>query len=406
MKKFTPSLVRQFSKNIFLFERKEGMLIFNRLNFDRRYLPKSFYHLTGKIAKEMEENTPKLKFEVPRPRKIRVEVNFSCNLACRYCLVFKNQLNQLNHTMNLETAQKILSFYQQKIKHGSVMISGGEPFLSWPIVKFFIEKIKDPIKIFTNGTILNDEILSTLKKAPHVRVMVSLDGQRKDNKFRRFESGKEVYYRVIKNLRSLKRNRIKVGITALCLNHNVKRLSKIVKFFYKNLGVNYMGFNFPHFTKEILLEVDMEEYADQMIKLFDFVIQNKIYIDQLAKRFSPLLTKKFRFYACKLVGEQVTFYPNGETTYCSKIDTLPPGRNYDLNYFLKVIPINNPFCQDCPAIGICGGGCFWDGLMRFKQGVDERECILNKKLLDYFLWKLREFEVRINPPISFFRHII
>jgi radical SAM protein with 4Fe4S-binding SPASM domain len=406
MKKFTPSLVRQFSKNIFLFERKEGMIIFNRLNFNRRYLLKSFYHLTGKIAKKMEENTPELKFEIPRPRKIRVEVNFSCNLACRYCLVFKNQLNQLNQTMNLETAKKILSFYQKEIKHGSVMISGGEPFLNWPIVKFFIEKIKDPIKIFTNGTILNDEILSTLKKAPHVRVMVSLDGQRKDNKFRRFENGKEVYYHVIKNLRSLKRNRIKVGIAALCLNHNVKRLSKIVKFFYKSLGVNYMGFNFPHFIKEIPLEVDMEEYADQMIKLFDFVIQNKIYIDQLAKRFSPLLTKKFRFYACKLVGEQVTFYPNGETTYCSKIDTLPSGRNYDLNYFLKVIPINNPFCQGCPAIGICGGGCFWDGLMRFKHGVDERECILNKKLLDYFLWKLREFEVKINPPILLFRHII
>jgi radical SAM protein with 4Fe4S-binding SPASM domain len=406
MRKFKPSLVRRISKNIFLFEREEGMIIFNRINFERRYLPKNFYHLTEKIAKGMEKNTPELKFEVPRPRKIRVEVNFSCNLACRYCLVFKNRLNQLNQTMNLETAEKILSFYQKEIKHGSVMISGGEPFLNWPIVKFFIEKIKDPIKIFTNGTILNGEILSTLKKAPHVRVMVSLDGQRKDNKFRRFTNGKEVYYRTIKNLRTFKENKVKVGIAALCLNHNVKHLLKIVKFFYKNLGVNYMGFNFPHFVKEIPLEVDMEEYTDQMIKLFDFVVQNKIYIDQLAKRFSPLLTKKFRFYACKLVGEQVTFYPNGKTTYCSKIDTLPSGKNYDLNYFVKVIPINNPFCQGCPAIGICGGGCFWDGLMRFKHGVDERECILNKKLLDYFLWKLREFEVRINPPISFFRHII
>jgi len=406
MRKFIPSLVHRATKNVFIFERKGGIIVFNRINFERRYLPRGSYYLSREIVKEMEKSTPTLKFKTPSPRKIRVEVNFSCNLCCQYCLVFKNQLPQINQEMNLDTAKKILSFYQKRIKHGSVMISGGEPFLNWPITKFFIEKINDPTKIFTNGTILNNEILFTLKRAPHVRLMISLDGQKKDNQFRRFKNGKEVYCHVLRNIQILRKNGIKIGIAALCLNHNVKRLSKIVKFFYKKLGINYMGFNFPHFIKELLLEVDMEEYANEMIKIFDFAIKNKIYIDQLAKRFSPLLTRKFRFYSCKLLGEQVTFYPNGKTTYCSKIDTLASSKSYDLNYFVKVIPINNPFCQDCPAIGICGGGCFWDGLMRFKHGVDERECILNRRLLDYFLWKLHEFEVKIRPSILFFKHLL
>lgn len=125
-----------------------------------------------------------------------------------------------------------------------------------------------------------------------------------------------------------------------------------------------------------------------MIKMFDFAIKNNVYIDQLAKRFSPLITKKFRFYSCKIIGEQQTFYPDGEKTHCTKIDSLKNSKKYNLNYFRNVLPINNKFCKNCPAIGICGGGCFWDGITQFKNGIDERECYLNNSLIDYFLWQL------------------
>lgn len=392
MKNF--SLVKQLSENIFAFIRKKEAILFNRVSFDRFYFPSTSFSFLEKKAEEMEKETPEIKFKLPSLRKIRVEVNFTCNLACDYCLVFKNQLKQLNKVMSLNTANEIIKFYKRNIKDGSVMISGGEPFLNWSVVKLFIEKIKDPIKIFTNGTILTPEILSILKKNPHVRVMVSLDGQRKDNKLRKFKDGREVYFQVIKNIKLLKKNKVKIGIASLCLNHNVKHLFQIVKFFYKNLGIKYMGFNFPHFIKEKNLDVDMKEYTRQMIKIFDFAMQNKIYIDQLAKRFTPLITKKFRFYACKLLGEQITFYPDGKTSYCSKIDTLSSSEKYNLDYFLSVIPINNPFCKNCPAIGICGGGCFWDGIVRFKHGVDERECILNTHLLAHFLWWLQTNQKR------------
>lgn len=400
MKKFILSSVTQLTKNVFAFARKKEAILFNRLNFETHCLPLKFSHLQ-KVAKEMEKKTPNLKFQIPHPRKIRVEVNFACNLRCKYCLVFKNQLDQINEKMDFDTAEKIIAFYKKQIKQGSVMISGGEPFLNWSVVKLFITEIRDPIKIFTNGTILNRDILVVLKKSPYVRVMVSLDGQRKDNKFRKFKNGKEVYPYVIKTIKTLRKNGIKVGIALLCLNHNVKQLFEITKFFSKNLKINYLGYNFPHFVKRIKLNLDIKEYTAQMINLFDFAIKNKIYIDQLAKRFAPLLTKNFRFYSCKLLGEQITFYPNGKTTFCSKIDSLN-SEKYDLNYFLKVIPINNSFCRNCPAIGICGGGCFWDGIMRFKNGVDERECILNKQLLDYFLWRIQEvLEKKLSPSLVF-----
>lgn len=392
MKKFQHSQKEQLSKNIFVFIREKKQILFNRLNFYRKYIENktSFFQLK-KEAQKMEQKSPEMKFFNPSLKKIRVEVTLRCNCKCDYCLVFQNNLPQINSSMSENTAQKIINFYQRNIQNGSIMISGGEPLLNWPVVKLFIKKIKDSIKIFTNGTIINQDILGTLRKNQNVKLMISLDGKRIHNKKRKFQNGKEIYSMVIKNIKIFQKNNCNLGIACLCTNENVKDLYKITKFFVNNLGIKYLGISFPHYISNSFNQkndLDIKKYTDEMINIFDFAVKNKVYIDQLAKRFSPLITKSFQFYSCKLVGEQKTFYPDGKTTFCAKIDSLNNSKKYNLRYFKNAIPINNQFCQNCPAIGICGGGCFWDGIMRFKNEIDERECILNNSLLDFFLWKI------------------
>lgn len=224
------------------------------------------------------------------------------------------------------------------------------------------------------------KIYFTLSKNKNVKLMISLDGDKRDNKRRKFHSGSETYSTIIKNIKIFQKNNCDLGINCLCTNENVDRLYEITKFFVKTLKIKDIGISFPHyFSKDFnnKIDLDIEKYTAQIIKTFNFVIKNHVYIDQLAKRFSPLITGRFRFYSCKLLGEQRTFYPNGEETLCTKIDSLDNSRKYNLEYFRNIIPINNKLCQSCPAIGICGGGCFWDGIMRFENGVDKRECILN-----------------------------
>lgn len=165
MKNFFPSQKEQLSKNVFAFIRNNKAILFNRINFQRKYLENKFSSsVTKKIAKEMEKLTPEIKFEIHNLKKIRVEITLQCNCNCDYCLVFKNKLKQINTSMDKVTAKKIISFYKRNVKNGSLMLIGGEPMLNWSIVKFFIENIKDPIKVFTNSTILNEDILHTLKK--------------------------------------------------------------------------------------------------------------------------------------------------------------------------------------------------------------------------------------------------
>ncbi len=48
----------------------------------------------------MERKTPKMRFSLPQTKKFRVEITLNCNLNCDYCLVFKNNLVQLNNSMN------------------------------------------------------------------------------------------------------------------------------------------------------------------------------------------------------------------------------------------------------------------------------------------------------------------
>ena len=115
-----------------------------------------------------------------------------------------------------------------------------------------------------------------------------------------------------------------------------------------------------------------------MVNIFHLAKKHNVYVDQIAKRLSALINQKFRLSSCKIAGEQWTFYPDGHRTLCTKLDTHPVGRNLSPKDLLEKIPLRNRFCKDCIAIGICGGGCFWDGLTRFKSGVDERECYFNK----------------------------
>ncbi len=405
---FLRSSIKQLSDNVFSFNRRDKIILFNRKSFGTIYLDSAqdFLPSLNHIVKQMEGQTPNVVFKTPLLRKIRIEVTLSCNCACDYCLVYKNKLSEVNTSMGLKTAREIISFYKKNIKKGSCMIIGGEPFLNWKVVKFLINHIKDPIKIFTNGTIINEDILRVLKDNKHVRLLISLDGKETDNKQRKFKNGENIYQKVIKNIKTLQENNCSLGIVCLASGDNVGRLSEVVKFFSEDLKVKYIGVSFPHFVRDKKFNFDMEKYTEEMIKLFDFAIEKKIYIDQLAKRFSPLINKKFRFYGCKIAGEQKTFYPSGRETFCTKIDSLENSSKYNLKYFQENIPVNNDFCKGCPAIGVCGGGCFWDGIMRYKNSVDERECILNNTLLDHFLWSIYSAEKKGIPLKEKFRSLI
>jgi len=115
-KQFRSSQIKQLSKNIFTFVQKGRVILFNRITFQQKYLEDASFAEIKKIAKEMERETPKIRFSLPQTKKFRIEITFNCNLNCDYCLVFKNNLVQLNNSMNENTARKTIAFYKKNIR--------------------------------------------------------------------------------------------------------------------------------------------------------------------------------------------------------------------------------------------------------------------------------------------------
>ncbi|PIV42428.1 MAG: hypothetical protein COS26_02110 [Candidatus Nealsonbacteria bacterium CG02_land_8_20_14_3_00_40_11] len=99
-KQFRSSQIKQLSKNIFTFVQKGRIILFNRITFQQKYLEDASFAEIKKTAQEMERKTPKMRFSLPQTKKFRVEITLNCNLNCDYCLVFKNNLVQLNNSMN------------------------------------------------------------------------------------------------------------------------------------------------------------------------------------------------------------------------------------------------------------------------------------------------------------------
>ncbi|MEJ2695113.1 MAG: radical SAM protein [Candidatus Sulfobium sp.] len=112
---------------------------------------------------------PVLKSPVPSLRYLELQVTEKCNLRCRHCYI-----DGVSRELPVPEAEKVLREFE--LMQGlRVLITGGEPLLHG---KFYeLNKILPAFSVrkvlFTNGTLLKEEILSRLNVD---EVQVSIDG--------------------------------------------------------------------------------------------------------------------------------------------------------------------------------------------------------------------------------------
>jgi uncharacterized protein len=116
-------------------------------------------------------------------------------------------------TMNWSVMQNALNFllaHSKKSRRIHILFFGGEPLIASPLIKRAVAYLRDVLQgdprelrlsICTNGTILNDEILSFLSENDFT-VQFSLDGDREvHDRDRRFKTGQRGSFdTVIRNL--------------------------------------------------------------------------------------------------------------------------------------------------------------------------------------------------------------
>ncbi len=134
-----------------------------------------------------------------------------CNLACKYCYVYKQP-----KTMTLTTADQTIKCFTNKFEENvaagkriNVSLHGGEPLLNFEVIKYVVETLKERyddhvnFKMTTNGTEFHKDIYDFIKGK--IQLSISIDGNRETNDVNRvYPSGESSFDKVIETLRFLK----------------------------------------------------------------------------------------------------------------------------------------------------------------------------------------------------------
>ena len=371
-------------KSIKVFQRDGIYCIYNTLTMKKRYLTGEQYSANDISDAEFDPST--LEAPAPKLKVYQAVITTECNLRCKYCSLFQNELGKNILRMATETAKDLVHRYKSLVGKGLFILTGGEPLLNMEVLEYLISHINGTKVLFTNGTLLTKEILKTLNDN-QVNIVFSLDGSEQvHNKMRIHQNGQGTYDQVIDAIKLTRTNNINFGISLVAREHNIDHLEREIEYIFEKFSPASLGINLPHYTEFSPFTIDPDMYADKLIDVFNISKKYKIYVDQLNRRLAPLIEEKFRFRDCSAMGEKIVEFPDGtfsNCVNCKPVDNLP-----DKNIWAQRLPIYLPQCQNCWAIGVCGGGCSFDGINLYGDGkIDERNCIITKRLLEFILWE-------------------
>ena len=286
------------------------------------------------------------------------EITNKCNLNCLHC---SNENKEKDLSLN-QCFKIIESINKEHIFH--VNISGGEPFLRKDLFHI-LKRLKEneiSFDIYSNGTLIDPNIISNLKLIKPKRVFLSLDGLEKTHNFIR---RKKCFDRVVKSLKMLKKAKINTGVTITLMKNNIKELDNLIKFLIKNKIENLMindlmpsGNAKEDYLKKRLNKQELKKAVNIISRYKKYLnIDSEVLID-----FSFKKTYKNSFCGVNRFVARVT--NDGKLTPCSFINENY-GPMLKINFqkdfwnnrnLLKLNKLNKK-CTDCINMNYCNGGC-------------------------------------------------
>ena len=325
--------------------------------------------------------------------------------------------------MTIETADKAIECFIRQIKLSDldyeenkpvIIFYGGEPLVNYKVLEYIAKKINNmrykekciknvEMSIVTNGLLLTKERILKLKELG-VSIAISVDGfTEKANNMRVDISGKPVFSRILSTLDLCKELEVDVSLSVTLSEETIKDPKEILKLI-DEYGIKSFGFNIMMSDENFVLPQKYNEDAAQFI-IDEFIELRKrgVYEDRIMRKLKAFSKSQVYFSDCAATaGGQIVIAPNGRIGIChgclhdkqyfvSDVNdtTFDATKNKEFIEWSKLTPINKNECMDCPALGICGGGCPINA-MHLKKGntihsLDERFCVHSKKTLDFLI---------------------
>jgi MoaA/NifB/PqqE/SkfB family radical SAM enzyme len=137
------------------------------------------------------------------PPILVISVTSKCNLHCEGCY-HQALRNQTNQEMSDERIWKLVK-EAKELGVSFIVLAGGEPLMRPNILNLSKETPEIMFMMFTNGLLINDEVLKQISDIKNVVPLLSLEGYRIDTDGRR---GSGVYDNLLKAITQLKEKRV------------------------------------------------------------------------------------------------------------------------------------------------------------------------------------------------------
>ncbi|MBU7029456.1 MAG: radical SAM protein [Theionarchaea archaeon] len=157
---------------------------------------------------------------------VYLEVTNTCNLDCIHC--YKHAGPPLHNELSTDEWCSIID-HLKEIGVVELAVTGGEPLMRDDIFSILEHAARNAmwLKLFTNGTLINEETVQKLKEIGVEEIMVSIEGATKET--HELIRGKDTFEKVIKSISLLIENGMKVRSNTVLYTENIPELENLVQ---------------------------------------------------------------------------------------------------------------------------------------------------------------------------------
>jgi len=153
------------------------------------------------------------------PDIIVFDVTSRCNLKCEGCWA---ALYGKGKDLDYELLERAITEAEQRMGVHFFVFSGGEPTLRKDLYQLYLDHNDSQFQIYTNGTLIDDEMAARFAECGNVMPMVSIEGDEVLTNDRR---GSGVHAKVLEAMDNLKRHGVLFGFSVTATRKNVEAIA-------------------------------------------------------------------------------------------------------------------------------------------------------------------------------------
>lgn len=179
-----------------------------------RLIWKFMYNFVWRSYRSMDAFEKRLANDDPFfPAFLMISVTETCNLACKGCWVSRGGRKQLS-------VKQLDGIIREGKKRGAYFygILGGEPLMYKGLLEVMEKHSDCYFQLFTNGTLITDDIAMRLKKLGNVTPLISIEGLEEESDLRRQRD--EVFNRTLRGVRACRKAKLIFGAAcSICMSN-------------------------------------------------------------------------------------------------------------------------------------------------------------------------------------------